>query len=136
MAVQWSDDFKTGIRIIDEQHFGLVEKIGVLSLARRSGEEAAQAVSEQMLAPIRDYIVVHFTTEEKLMDSVAYPGSAAHKLEHAAFISQFEKIVAKARADAEMPTGDLENFLLRWVNGHILLEDVKMTAFLISQGIS
>ncbi|MGI6407313.1 MAG: bacteriohemerythrin [Gammaproteobacteria bacterium] len=81
-TLTWSDDFKTGIDIIDEQHQRLFEYFAEIQSAIAEEDEGkVEAVCRGLI----DYAVSHNTFEETLMQSADYPHFEAHQAVHHAF---------------------------------------------------
>lgn len=110
------------------QHRRLVGLINELSDAMmvRKGYRAVPHV----LAELVDYIQLHFTAEERLMQEMNYPGLEAHREEH---LDMTEKILAykeRYSRDHDLAAGELLGLLCEWLKSHILARDKEFGRYL------
>ncbi|MEW8385035.1 MAG: bacteriohemerythrin, partial [Candidatus Thiodiazotropha taylori] len=78
--MQWIDDkYSTKVDVCDTQHKELFNRVNALNDAVSTG--ARQEIGTT-LDNLIDYVVVHFETEERLMEERGYKGLDAHKEEH------------------------------------------------------
>lgn len=124
----WNDYLVTGIDIVDRQHRGLVDMLNQAApvLAQASGDSLADA--GPLLDALVNYAVVHFRTEEEIMDRLAMDARAVehHRQSHQKF---GEQVAAMARdyMAGNGVTGDrLLSFLASWLVLHIMGEDQAM----------
>lgn len=87
MAMRWTEDLATGVDEIDRQHKELFSRVNALLAAMSEGRGKEHL--HTVVRFLEDYVVTHFTTEEGYMARHSYPGMAAHKAEHAAFVRDF-----------------------------------------------
>ena len=83
MRITFDKNLATGDAEIDAQHaelFDRIDKLLAASREKRSREEVGQ-----MLTFLGDYVVHHFSAEERMMAAAAYPELAAHQAEHRRF---------------------------------------------------
>lgn len=78
----WSDEFKIGIDIIDEQHMRLFDYFADIQMC--IAEQDAGRV-EVVCRGLVDYAISHNTFEESLMEQAGYPMLEAHRAAHEAF---------------------------------------------------
>ena len=126
----FTEAYKTGISQIDEEHQELFNII----------REANDAVHAQLLHDkfdiivgiiqrLRDYTVMHFHDEEVYMQEINYPGLAAQKLAHEAFVEKINLIDFDAVDDNQQEyLEDLVAYLLQWLSNHILKMDKQIPA--------
>lgn len=126
----WHKGFEVGIVDVDRQHRELFERLEALVEAgtRGDGKESLAA----MLDFLQQYVVHHFETEEALMKGGDYPGFAAHRAEHVAFIRRLEEFQQDLSAQGATInlTLAVNQLLIDWLAGHILQSDRAMGAFL------
>jgi len=75
----------------------------------------------------------HFALEERVMASHGYVHYAEHKAEHERLLDEYAERIT--RFDRDPNPGDqnaMENVLRRWVVGHILTTDKKMSLMIAS----
>ncbi|WP_455233220.1 hemerythrin domain-containing protein [Geopseudomonas aromaticivorans] len=82
MTIRWSDDFATGIDIVDEQHKRIFDYLIEIDTAitTRSADKV-----EEVAKALIDYAVSHNTFEESLMEKAGYPMLDAHHKVHEVF---------------------------------------------------
>ncbi len=130
--IQWKDSFNTGFSDVDLQHMGLVDIINELFELQKIEDSKTQL--NQTFKKLMDYAVIHFSTEEKLMQEHHYENYISHKQEHANFITK----VLALREEFIMGNNDVKlsvlNFLREWLLGHIIGTD-KVTFMTINSKI-
>ncbi|MEW6647640.1 MAG: bacteriohemerythrin [Pseudomonadota bacterium] len=122
--LSWTHEMSTGIDEQDEQHQRLISLINRLNDTVHDGKDAE--ILGSVLAELADYAVYHFGYEEQLMHKHAYPGAAAHKMEHQRFIEWMADIRKKLRQGDTVASNQVINFLRLWVTGHIMKTDREM----------
>ena len=130
----WDSNFETGIAVIDEQHqklVGLLNRL-VSHLAFQSDAPTLNAVFGQL----RDYVEVHFTTEEAIWQ--AHLGEdvsvAGHRAAHTSFVDEVLRLKAEEVSKPfETVIENIVNFLTRWLALHILEADRRLA--LVVQGL-
>lgn len=123
----WSEQFVTGIPMVDEQHHRLVDLInryGKLVTENR----LARVDQEEALTALASYADYHFREEDALMaDRGLDPRHLeSHRREHGAFLRDVELIAARALAGDDAAPVDLLDFLVHWLAYHILVQDQNM----------
>jgi hemerythrin len=86
ILVAWEDRYSMGITAIDEQHKKLFEMTNSLYDACLKGEEPARRYFKEVIHDAVNYVQFHFTSEERLMERLKFPGLAEHKEEHTDFV--------------------------------------------------
>lgn len=80
MAMEWMEDLDTTIEEIDNQHKDLIKRI--MLLLNACGEGKGSHEIGRFIGYLEDYVITHFSTEEKYMADFSYPGYEAHRAEH------------------------------------------------------
>lgn len=130
MALEWSNELATGYEEIDQQHRELFNRINNLFEAckQRKGMEEVKS----MMQFLADYVIKHFSAEEKYMERLSYPGYAAHKAQHWKFTETFSEL--KKRLEEEGPgvllVVNTNLILVEWLKNHIRKVDKELGAFL------
>lgn len=135
--VEWDEQFRTGIHVIDEEHRFLIENINLLhQINEEKGLEPANLHDEleAVLRNLTHYTQTHFIVEEEMMRVWAYEGYHDHKLEHDKFVHKLQLLQASFE-EAEMNLSpSLIIFLKDWLTNHILGTDLVMAAYLKDKG--
>jgi len=84
--VTWSNTYSVGIKMIDEQHQGLMNLVNDMYNHVLGNPEAERAYFQKVIHSAVDYVKVHFATEEKIMRATRFEGYREHKREHDSFI--------------------------------------------------
>lgn len=126
MSIQWSEDLRTGIEEIDDQHKLLIKKIEELFIACRNGAGFEDA--REMLEYVQDYCEEHFESEEAFMKSRGYSRLLSHLSIHAKFrqeMGEMKKEADKAGIGVDTIVR-LNKKLVNWLIDHIRMTDKKM----------
>jgi hemerythrin len=132
--IEWDNSLSIGVKLIDEQHKMLIQRLSDLSRAieMTQGEVKIATTLDFMV----DYTDFHFTAEEKHMAEQNYQGLEYQKQQHAEFKSLLKQLVDDF--EEEGPTKALSTsiniFLLNWLTKHIKGVDHKFGEFLNEKG--
>lgn len=134
MNISWNQNLSIGVEEIDNQHKELVKKINDLINAcneKRGKEEVGKIVDF-----LGEYVIKHFTAEEKIQREYKYPNYDQHKALHTKFINDLGTF--KSQFEKEGPT---LNFIISinvvlsdWLINHISKEDKKIGLYINSLG--
>ena len=126
--MSWSSKYSVGVEALDNQHKALMKALNDLHAASMRGE--AQKVAGPLLRQIGSLASEHFLAEERLMESIKFPGLSGHRAKHrelgekiAEFVSRHEK------GDATVYT-QLLYFVRDWLNKHMQAEDQEYAGWL------
>lgn len=127
MDIIWSDELKTGIQIIDEQHQLIIELLSGVRLSKLS-----KADIFQLLGKLQDYLSTHFEVEENCMIDSDYPEYAFHKANHDEVLANCKNILAKNDSSHSPREVALEliNYVQSWFIDHYSSKDTKMADYL------
>ena len=124
-AFAFTDQYRTGITLIDDEHRRLFEII----------KETNDVIEEELvhdkfdaivhiLEELKDYTIMHFQDEERYMESIAYDGLALQRVAHTAFVDRLNEINLDDVDDHQKEyLEELIDFLLAWLINHILKMD-------------
>ena len=127
---QWSEQYETGISIIDLQHKELFRRIDNLTLAIYDGE--GKSALKTLLEYLDSYVTEHFKTEERIMEKNRYPGIDKHIEKHHAF----REILSGIEQEFKDKGGDtylairFEKEIRKWWENHILKTDREYIPYL------
>lgn len=120
MAIEWKDEFLTGLEEIDIQHqyfFRLIKRIERFESCALDDRALIMALLE-----LRRYAAYHFASEEHLMEAYSYSGVLEHRKIHQNLADQLQgQIEAAARNSASL--AKLKMFLYMWFAGHTTHDD-------------
>ena len=136
----FTDKYRTGIELVDDEHKRLFEIIKDTNDVIHT-ELLHDKYDEimRLLAELREYTEVHFSDEEAMMERIHYPDIDAQKRAHSAFVGRLVEIDL-SELDAmddnqEEYLQDLIQFLLSWLSNHILGMDKKIGAYVTEHGV-
>lgn len=130
----WSESLSVGIPSIDAQHATLIHLINALNEDRLQGD-ARQAV-RSTLDHLLEYALEHFRYEEELLERTGYPGAAAHVGEHQQFLGRLRAMQATLQSNAVPSALELMDFMIEWLNNHMVGSDKDYSKHLLAAGIS
>ncbi len=121
----FTDKFKTGISIVDEEHKKLFEIIGKIyttietELVHDKFDLILDIVDE-----LKEYTQVHFQDEENYMREIGYDGLAYQEILHQNFIDKLNELdLDDVDDNQEAYLYEFLGFLQNWLVNHILKVD-------------
>ena len=129
----WGDQYKIGFKGSDDQHQELVRMIGDLSDAIKANQD--KAMLEKLLGDLIKYTANHFSMEERMMQTHAYPEKDAHTKEHEDLKNTVIELQKKFKDGKSTVSLQTIHFLNDWLCDHILKTDKRLAVFLNSKGI-
>jgi hemerythrin len=130
--IEWNEEFKTGIEIIDKQHQTLM-RIYNKQLDYRDSFKGFDAL-KKTIDRIVKFSAIHFKTEEALLRKHDYPDLDYHLHEHKNLKETIDKFAAEIRKGNSYLAAEFLEFLKDWIQYHIKYEDIKFSGFLASCG--
>lgn len=131
----FTDKYKTGIELVDDEHahlFEIIRDTNDLIHAELLHDKYDEIM--RLLAELKNYTEFHFHDEEMLMERIHYPELEAQKRAHSAFVKRLVEIDLSELDDMDNNQQeyllDLIQFLLGWLSNHILGADKKIGQFM------
>jgi hemerythrin-like metal-binding protein len=131
--VQWKEDYSVGVKQIDGQHQKWIEILHDLHEAMKVGK--GREVIGEILERVKDYVQLHFATEERLLKNADYSDFDNHKRIHDSFVKQIAEIIEQHKSGNSFVTVKVGNMLNDWLVNHITRIDKQYTASLNGKGI-
>ncbi len=122
--MEWKENYNVGIAIIDNQHRKLVAEIDLLQKAVTSNTITGKIALT--LRFIVNYVHHHFAEEEAVMKSVGFPELDKHRDLHTNLTNEVKAIQINIKKGKPINAKELIDFLIEWLNKHILEEDLKI----------
>ena len=123
--VQWDPLYSVGNEVLDNQHKAILTQCNALGdCTANPGQDAEQefrAIFNDLLSSVRE----HFSTEEALLSSAAYPALD----EHRAALDEFEDLIADVITTDHFEMPEIQRFLAFWWVGHQIDSAQKYRAF-------
>ena len=129
-VVTWSPTFSVGIKIIDEQHKGLLDLVNDMFNHVSENKDAEREYFKSVIQKAIQYVKVHFSTEEKIMLHTKFPGYLEHKKAHDTFVLAVVENVRNYEAGKRLTLNDFTRFLKEWVLTHIAIMDKQYFDYL------
>jgi hemerythrin len=126
--VQWKDRYNINFREIDAQHHVLLDLLNEL-LDLMDGRRDPKQVTH-IFSALGDYASTHFSSEERYMQAAEYPKLAAHRQEHAAFVTRVQELSEAYDPDNPRVMDETAVFLREWYLDHIFKTDQDYVPFL------
>ena len=124
----FTEEYYTGIEIIDEEHaelFRIIRRANDLITEELLHDKYDEIMS--VLDELRNYTVKHFADEEEYMASINYEGLDIQKKTHEMFVDKLNDINLDDLDDNQQQyLIELVDFLLMWLVNHILKMDKKI----------
>ena len=131
----WHPRYETGISLIDNQHKSLFYAINSLNHAMIIGK--GKQIIDQTLQVLKDYVGIHFETEEFYMLKYHYPDYQEHKAKHEQLSQKVQAFYESEKQEKTTSlTIEVSHFLTHWLIEHINNDDQKMIDFLERQELS
>ncbi len=125
--IEWNDKYSVNHTKIDRQHKTLILIINQLDDAlNNNNEDNLKEFFEELIG----YTIIHFDTEDKLMDKYDYENTDLHKEEHNALKNQVLELQEKVNNGEQKIDDTVLKFLNEWLIKHIMGTDKKLGTFL------
>lgn len=124
----FTDKYRTGIELVDEEHkrlFEIIKETNDLIRAELLHDKYDAIVD--ILNELKEYTVTHFSDEEAYMEKIHYEGLPAQKTAHAAFVDKLKQInLENVDEHQQEYLIELVEYLLNWLSTHILKMDKRI----------
>ena len=127
--VTWSDRLSCGIKLIDDQHKGLVDLVNDMFKHATGNEKQEHDYFNRVIQEAVNYVKVHFATEEKIMLATKFAGYAEHKREHEKFVLAVVGNIRDYEAGKRLTLSTFTKFLKDWILSHIAMMDKQYFAY-------
>lgn len=124
----FTDEYRTGIAFVDEEHmelFRIIKRANDLITEELLHDKYDEIMS--VLEELRDYTKKHFGDEEEYMEKIQYEALDVQKKAHQVFVDKLQNINTEDMDDNQQQyLIDIVDFLLMWLVNHILKMDKKI----------
>ena len=120
MRAEFDETRVTGNEMIDGQHKELIDKINKLLDSCEVGNDKLTAI--KTLDYLADYTDFHFGEEEKLQESISYPGIEQHKKEHEKLrrvVEELHEMLEEQEGPTEAFVAQVQENVINWLYNHI-----------------
>jgi hemerythrin len=134
--ITWDDSLDVGVGLINEQHKMLIQKLNDMTQAIEDSKGPTEIA--RTLAFLIEYTDFHFSTEEKHMRELDYPGLDDHIEKHEEFKGTLANLENDYREEGatQLLAESIDTFLVNWLISHISSVDVQFGTFLKNRGIT
>jgi hemerythrin len=129
--VTWSSTYSVGVKVIDDQHKGLLNLVNDMYNHVTGNEEEERAYFQNVIRQAVNYVKIHFATEEKIMKTTKFQGYHEHKRSHDSFILSVVDIIRDFEAGKRVTLASFVHFLKDWILTHIAIMDKQYFDYLI-----
>jgi hemerythrin len=134
LPMDWDEKYSVHVKEIDDQHKNLFSLFNKLQDGMITGKGKVEL--EQVLSELIDNTVIHFATEEKLMQQFSYIGFIEHKRTHDNLIAEAKELQEKFSHGKIVLSEKVSVFLSDWLTDHILDIDKKYGPLFKNKGVS
>lgn len=132
-TIVWTEDMSVGCSALDDDHKILIQALNAYIDALENDDGVF--VVDGIFLVLLDYTHFHFVREEAIMEACGYPGLENHKQTHRELKEQLLEARQKYMFN---PSSNLEDeirdFLLSWLQSHILVRDMDYKDVVIKSG--
>ena len=121
--VTWTDKFACGIKLIDDQHKGLVDLVNDMFRHATGNEAQERDYFNKVIQEAVKYVKVHFSNEEKIMLATKFAGYAEHKKAHDSFVLAVVDNIRDYESGKRHTLSSFTRFLRDWILSHVALMD-------------
>jgi len=121
--VEWTDKLACGIKIIDDQHKGLVNLVNEMFDHVSGNYVQEHDYFNRVIQEAVKYVRTHFATEEKILIATKFAGYAEHKKEHENFIRTIVDNIKEYESGNRYTLSTFTRFLKDWILSHIAFMD-------------
>jgi hemerythrin len=131
--LEWLESYSVGVARFDEAHNRLVDILNAFSAACTDNHPMPRQMD--LLLELVRYAHFHFRDEEDLMRKTGYPELEAHRATHDQL---FERILRFTHDYffERVEQAELLQFLMDWLLGHILAEDMRYKEHFARAGVT
>ena len=128
--IPWTNKFACGIKLIDDQHKGLVDLVNEMFNHVTGNEKEEKEYFDKVIKKAINYVRIHFATEERIMLATRFKGYAEHKRKHDTFVLAVVDNVRAFQFSKRFTLFTFTKFLKEWVLTHIAVMDKQYFEYL------
>lgn len=129
--ISWDNKFSIKNDAIDAQHKKLINMINDVQRALNSGSSRKDI--SNIFNNMVEYTKEHFSYEENLFSQYSYHYGIKHKIAHSNFIIKTLELYGDFVNNRGVDLESLLDFLINWLQKHILIDDKKFGEFLLER---
>ena len=129
----WSSKYSVGVEALDNQHKALMKALNELHAASMRGR--AQEIAGPLLSEMVSMASQHFSAEERLMESIRFPGLAAHHAKHQELAGKLAELAARHEKRDTTVYTQLLYFVRDWLTKHMQTVDQEYAKCLSARDV-
>jgi len=133
MEEGWNARYELGIEVLDAEHrrlFDLVHQVQAVAEGEGGSLSLLSALQELM-----DFAILHFQTEEKLMEEHDFSTAGLHRKAHERLLRELREFSRRmSRVPVSGVRASVEDFLGKWLVEHVSHGDAMLARHLKSKG--
>lgn len=118
---KWDEKYSVEHSLIDGQHKELFRLIA--DFYDKIYHKSNQEVISEVIKRLEDYVVLHFSSEEKLMEEANYDKLEEHKKLHREFMEKVSDFRKRHNEGRLLLSLEVSNFIKDWITKHIMETD-------------
>lgn len=122
-----TEQAEVGLDGMDREHALELQMVRSLEQALIAGDRCTVL---ELMGQLEDFANAHFLAEQLLMRLHAYPGYAAHQMEHDRLIAELQRLSTHVLSEPQADAAAVAQALERWMITHIQSEDAALALFL------
>lgn len=135
MAIlEWDESMAVGVYLVDEQHKELVTLINNIADAVQSGASTSDV--SNFIRRFYSYTIIHFQTEESLMDHATYPEYFTQVHEHLDCSMKALEFHRRFVEEKEFNLQEFLEYIVTWFRSHTSGIDQTLTEYVVRRGLS
>lgn len=129
----WKKKYSVGVKALDNQHKALIGILNEFHAAMLKGR--GESIGGHVLLRLKNYSGEHFPAEERLLESIKFPGLAQHREYHRGFIEKLEEFNSRHEKGDHGMYVSLLYFIRDWQTRHLLQHDREYIPYLAESEI-
>ncbi len=123
IGIKWSQGFSVGVEEMDNQHKKLIKALDDYLIAMVSGKGTDSI--KPLLDKLAQYVIEHFSDEEKMMERIQYPDLENHRVIHNKFIDKLKVLSKELEEKGPTPllATRVQDEVANWLIKHIANSD-------------
>ena len=131
--VCWDQKYSVGIKLIDDQHRELVNLTNKLYESCMTRDTSIEAVFNDAMHRMVEYVRMHFTAENLLLERIGFPNHFEHKKLHETLVKDILAAVKSYEEGNKLIPNQFVRTLKEWVFGHIAIFDQTYALYIHEQ---
>ncbi len=137
--MMWKEQYRLGMEKVDQQHRELFDRLSsFIQTVRDDDMEWEEKIPEvkETLEFMKEYVVVHFDSEEEFQQEIGYPGFEEHKEIHERFkqeVADFAEQFEEEGFEEELAQ-EFSGKLMAWLINHVTGDDQEISDYLEESG--